>query len=214
MSHQHQESNSLITQSEESTTNNMPGPTISEERKNILVLAFSIFTFLAGYIVATQPSGAGWRFFSWHPFLMVFGFIGMMGSAAIIKKKGGYSNTKTHGIISSLGLLTSFAGLYVIYENKERMGKEHITTTHALCGIITISLAVMPALAGAIFLHPDFGIDKTNQLYRKVHKWFARIVIASAWTTCVFGLMQLTSDLKILSIFAVPLAILAPMTLL
>ena len=37
---------------------------------------------------------------------------------------------------------------------------------------------IMPALAGAIFLHPDFGIDKTNQLYRKVHKWFAIIVIA------------------------------------
>lgn len=97
---------------------------------------------------------------------MITGFIGMMGSSAIIKKRGGYANTKMHGILSSTGLMMAFGGLYVIYRNKESMGKDHITTLHALAGIITISAAVGPAVVGGVFLHPDFGIDKTNQMFR------------------------------------------------
>lgn len=45
------------------------------------------------------------------------------------------------------------------------------------------------------------------------HKWFARIVMASAWVVSFMGLLQLTSDVKILIVFAVPLVVLAPMTL-
>lgn len=45
-------------------------------------------------MAAVQPSGAGWRDFSWHPFLMTSGFVGMFGIAAVTKKRGGYTNTK------------------------------------------------------------------------------------------------------------------------
>jgi hypothetical protein len=190
----------------------MAGPPITDAKKNKLVAAFIAFSAILGYFAATLPTGAGWRFFSWHPFLMTTGFIGMMGSSAIIKKRGGYANTKLHGILSSTGLMMAFGGLYVIYKNKENMGKEHITSIHALAGIITIAAAVLPAIAGVVLLHPDFGIDKTNKTYRFAHKWSARIVMLSAWVTAVFGLMKMTSDIKILAAFAVPLVVLAPMT--
>ena len=45
-------------------------------------------------MAAVQPSGAGWREFSWHPFLMTSGFVGMFGAATMTKKRGGYTNTK------------------------------------------------------------------------------------------------------------------------
>ncbi len=64
-----------------------------------------VFALMAGYKSAVQPEGAGWRFFSYHPFLMVFGFVGMMGASALTKKLGGYANTKLHGILASSGLL-------------------------------------------------------------------------------------------------------------
>ncbi len=67
-----------------------------------LTLVFALF---AGYKAAVQPEGAGWRFFSYHPFLMVFGFVGMMGASALTKKLGGYTNTKLHGILASSGLM-------------------------------------------------------------------------------------------------------------
>jgi len=191
----------------------MAGPAITDAKKNKLVAAFIAFSTILGYLAATLPTGAGWRFFSWHPFLMTTGFIGMMGSSAIIKKRGGYANTKLHGILSSTGLMMAFGGLYVIYKHKENMGKDHITTIHGLAGIITIAAAVLPAMAGVVFLHPDFGIDKTNQTYRFAHKWLGRIVMTSAWITVFFGLMKLTSDIKILAAFAVPLVVLASMTL-
>mmetsp|Transcript_13361 Transcript_13361/g.19489 ORF Transcript_13361/g.19489 Transcript_13361/m.19489 type:complete len:193 (-) Transcript_13361:1026-1604(-) len=191
----------------------MAGPAFTPEGYKKLVAAFLAFTVIVGYMTATQPSGAGWRFFSWHPFLMVTGFVGMMGTSAVTKKLGGYSNTKLHGILASLGLMMAFGGLYVIYRNKEIMGKEHITSTHALAGIITMAGALMASLAGGIFLHPDFGFDKTNKTIRFGHKWFSRTIILSAWITCVLGLQQMTSDKFILATFILPLVILAPFSL-
>lgn len=45
-------------------------------------------------MAAIQPTGAGWRDFSWHPFLMTSAFVGMFGAATVTKKRGGYTNTK------------------------------------------------------------------------------------------------------------------------
>jgi hypothetical protein len=188
----------------------MAGQPITAAKKNKLVAAFIAFSIILGYFAASL---SGWSFFSWHPFLMITGFIGILGSSAIIKKQGGYTNTKLHAILSSTGLMMAFGGLYVIYKNKENIGHEHFISIHAHAGIMTIAVAVLPAIAGGVFLHPDFGIDKTNKTYRSAHKWSARIVMTSAWITALFGLMKLTSDIKILATFIVTLVVLAPMTL-
>ena len=145
------------------TINNATSPTM---KHNLLVATYILYTIIVGYTISTQPTGAGWRYFSWHPFLMITGFIAMMGVSALIKKKGGYVNTKLHGMISSAGTFMVFGGLYVIYQHKESLGKDHVTTTHAICGIVTVAACVMAMLAGGVFLHPDFGFDKTNKVIR------------------------------------------------
>lgn len=60
----------------------------------ILVASYVLFSLGAGYMAAVQPTGAGWRDFSWHPFLMTSGFVGAFGVATVTKKRGGYTNTK------------------------------------------------------------------------------------------------------------------------
>jgi hypothetical protein len=55
----------------------------------------------------------------------------MMGVAAVTKKRGGYTNTKLHGMIAWAGLILAGGGLYVIYQHKESMGKNHYTTYHS-----------------------------------------------------------------------------------
>jgi hypothetical protein len=55
---------------------------------------YVLFSLGAGYMAGVQPTGAGWRAFSWHPFLMTCSFVGMFGAAAVTKKRGGYTNTK------------------------------------------------------------------------------------------------------------------------
>jgi hypothetical protein len=133
-----------------------------------LLGSYIIYTTAVGYTVSTQPTGAGWRFFSWHPFLMTTGFIGLLGVSAITKKLGGYKNTKIHAILSSLGVVCACIGFGIIYKNKQLIGKDHFTSTHSIFGIVTISCAFLPWLAGGIFLHPDFGIDRTSNRYRCV----------------------------------------------
>ena len=110
-------------------------------------------------------------------------------------------------------LMMAFLSLYKIYSYKSANHREHFTSYHSQAGLAVIILAVGPALAGTVFLHPDFGIDKTNKLYRKVHKQFARVVITLAWLTAFYGLYSMTTDIVPLALFALPLVVLFPFTL-
>lgn len=144
---------------------------------------------------------------------MTVGMIGCLGIAAVTKKLGGYVNTKNHGLIGNLGIMLSLGGLYAIYRNKNMWGKEHFTSTHGKAGLAVIVCSIGAGMAGGIFLHPDFGIDKTNKTIRFVHKTFARCVLASAWMTAFYGFYTMTQNPVELAIFGVPLLVLAPFTL-
>ena len=56
--------------------------------------------------------------------------------------------------------------MYVIYSNKEMNQKPHLTSYHSLMGITAVAGCIMAMIAGALFLHPDFGMDKGNKTYR------------------------------------------------
>ena len=186
-------------------------------RKYLSLLAVVLgHAFIGGYWAATRPEGAGWRFFSWHPFLMMVGMVGLMGTAALTKKRMGYTNTKLHGMIAWAGLVSSYIGLYIIYQNKENMGKSHFTTLHSKAGLVVLVGSTMLGMAGGVFLHPDFGIDKQNGLIRTGHKWASRGVLGLAWMATLSGLQTLIGedDVGTLVMFAAPLLLAAPFTLL
>ena len=58
-----------------------------------LTAAFVAYSLIVGYYAGTRPKGE-WRYFSWHPFLMICGLVGCTGIASVTKKLGGYTNTK------------------------------------------------------------------------------------------------------------------------
>mmetsp|Transcript_20922 Transcript_20922/g.35989 ORF Transcript_20922/g.35989 Transcript_20922/m.35989 type:complete len:197 (+) Transcript_20922:51-641(+) len=180
----------------------------------LLLALLSAQSLFGGYYAATRPEGAGWRYFSWHPMLMMVGMVGMMGSAALTKKRGGYTNTKLHGMMAMGGMFIAAGGIYVIYQNKENIGKSHFTTYHSWAGLVAFGGSILPGIAGAVFLHPDFGIDKGNKLYRSVHKYVSRTLLAIAWMATLSGLKTLIGDdIKTLILFAAPMAMAAPFTL-
>lgn len=190
----------------------MPGPSISKSNHQKVSIAFLAYAILIGRYIATQPNGK-WSFFSWHPFLMICGFMGAMGIGAVTKKLGGYANTKYHGYLASVGFMLACGGMYIIYRNKDIHGRDHFTSTHAWMGIATMVCAFLPMVAGAVFLHPDFGMDKTNKTYRFIHKWLSRITIMGAYVTGYWGLTKMSQDPLVLAAYALPLLILTPFTL-
>jgi hypothetical protein len=54
-----------------------------------------IYGLLFGYYAAFKLPGK-FAWFSWHPLFMLLSFITLAGNAALIKKVGGYENTKLH----------------------------------------------------------------------------------------------------------------------
>lgn len=185
----------------------------SPQTTQALISAFAIYSVGAGYYAATRPNGQ-WRSpFSWHPFLMTTGMIGCMGIAAITKKLGGYTNTKNHGILANLGVMLCLGGFYAIYSNKNMWGKAHFTTLHGKAGLALIVMSIGAGMVGGVFLHPDFGMDKTNKTIRFAHKTFSRCVMAGAWMTAFYGFYTMTQNPVDLAIFGLPLLVLAPFTL-
>ena len=69
---------------------------MTTQKYSLLLVALIAFSLRGGYMAATQPPDAGWRFFSWHPFLMTLGMVGLAGIGSVTKKLGGYTNTKVN----------------------------------------------------------------------------------------------------------------------
>jgi hypothetical protein len=137
-----------------------------------------------------------------------------MGISALTKKMGGYTNTKNHGILAMIGSLLSVAGLYAIYSNKELYERPHFTSTHGKIGLGLVLSSMGAGFVGAVFLHPDFGVDKTNKQIRFAHKIFARVVVACAWATAFQGMTKLTESSTKLFLFGLPLLLFLPFTIL
>jgi Eukaryotic cytochrome b561 len=187
-----------------------PSPTMYRT----LVTALLLYSVGVGYWVAVVKQNYKWKDpFSYHPFFMTIGFVGCMGIGAVTKKLGGYTNTKLHGIFASVGFFCSVGGFYAIYKNKNLWERPHFTSIHGKMGLALL-LATIPAmLAGGVFLHPDWGIDKTNKTYRKIHKQFSRSIIAAAWLTAIYGFYCMKVSMFELLIYAGPLLLLAPFVL-
>ena len=102
---------------------------------NALTLQHQLSCGLTYYFKNWSPLSNGKYYHS----LKSPGMVGMMGAGALTKKRGGYTNTKLHGIMAWVGMILAGCGLYVIYQNKENMGKQHFTTLHAKSELVDLT---------------------------------------------------------------------------
>ena len=75
------------------------------------VLAVPLLLFglgLAAYYEFFHKTAGSW--FCHHPSSMMVAFVALAGNAALIKKKGGYENTKMHGNVMSLATAIALFG--------------------------------------------------------------------------------------------------------
>lgn len=162
---------------------------------------------IAAGLYAGMPGG-NWSWFSYHPFSMMVSMFSLSASAAIVKKRGGYENTKLHGTLMLVATLLAGFGWYVIYSNKEILGKAHLTSWHAWIGLACLVAYIKLFLVGLAGLHPDFGIKKTNKSLRFAHKWGGRAATGLAWISAIVGFNNMHSNQPLLQFaFAAPLTI-------
>ena len=74
------------------------------------------------------------------------------------------------------------------------LGKSHLTTWHSWFGISAFVGYVGLAFAGAIGLHPDFGVFRTNKTIRTLHKWSGTALTFVGWTACVLGFVTMENN--------------------
>ena len=146
----------------------------------------SVALVLAVYV--SRP----WRWFSLHPLLMLFGFVGAGLSGIAAKRKGGRINTLIHGYSMLAAFTLSLGGWYVIREQKVMLGKPHNTTLHAYIGLLALAGYGLGAIGGLIALHPDFGVARTNTRFRLVHKLSSRAATGVALAAIATGWYKLT----------------------
>lgn len=144
----------------------------------------------AGYLATIGHTPGTWQWFNYHPLCMLVAFVAMAGNAILIKKIGGYENTKIHSILMTSALAFAFFGWYVIYTNKEMLGKAHLLTMHGKLGCTVLISYLLVGLVGGVFLHPDFGVWRNNQNIRFCHKVAGKVLTALAWSCSVLGALR------------------------
>jgi hypothetical protein len=164
-----------------------------------------LYTILAAGYVASLPTK--WIWFSWHPLTMIISFVLLASNAALLKKIGGYNNTKLHGMLMGAAIALSLFGWYVIYTNKEASGKKHLTTYHGQIGCGVLLGYIGLGLFGSVALDPQWGQFKTNKTFRAIHKFAGRVMTALAWVVCVLGFATMQKELWKQAVFGVPLLI-------
>ena len=83
-----------------------------------------------------------------------------------------------------------------------------------MVGTGVVISCVSLGLAGSIFLHPDFGMDKQNQTIRFAHKTASRLTLMLAWVTAFLGLFGIAQEnTLLLAAYGLPLAALVPFVL-
>lgn len=182
---------------------------VEQNRANLKNLKWPliIYGIIVTAYLAYLPKKWPLIWFSWHPILSTLAFVPFATHAVLLKKVGGYENTKMHGIIMSISTILAGFAFYVIYTNKNQQKKKHFTSTHGQGGLATLILYAALDVVGFLALHPDFGFLKTNQTIRFAHKWAGKAVIVMAWLSCIFGFAKIQPDLLFQCLFTAPLLV-------
>ncbi|KAF9304811.1 hypothetical protein BGZ74_000476 [Mortierella antarctica] len=146
--------------------------------------SFIFFGALAGAVVK-----APWVYpYSWHPICMgLYGFV-----ATEVEKSSQKRLARTiHGLVQILALIFSLVGFAAIYVNKDRLGKEHFHTNHALFGCTTVFIFFLQVLFGCFVGYAPRSVLQWIGQARiiRIHRIAGYVSIALLWITLWLGVL-------------------------
>ena len=175
---------------------------------DIIKIPAILYAVGAGLYAAFLPKGE-WIWFSWHPLSMMVGAVGITCNAVLLKKVGGLENTRMHGNMLFASVIMMLFGVYVIYTNKDMMGKPHFQTWHSWMGLASMCGFMGSSILATILIHPDYGFAKTNKIFRMFHRYGSRLGILLAWAACMTGFMTMQNSVPHQVGFGIPLVLVA-----
>ena len=130
------------------------------------------------------------------PILNTFGFVALAQSLLVTQPTPVSATHKTmsgqiHGILNSISVILFLGGFSLIYYNKHINNASHITTWHALFGVITYGLLVGALLGGiAQFWVPVqiFGSVNKGKAFYKYHRMAGYLVLVMTSLTTLLSL--------------------------
>lgn len=170
-------------------------PSVAEtRRKQLAVPLLGVPVAISSYFAWFSPKASGVTWFALHPLLMMIGFVTLGGLSILTKKIGGKANTEMHGNLMFLSSVFVGFASYVIYANKEAMGKAHLTTTHGQSGAMVLLMFLGYPIISYILYNPDSGVLRTNRTARAMHKYSGRITMLAALVVCCLGITKMEQD--------------------
>lgn len=76
---------------------------------------------------------------------------------------------------------------YVIYQQKQMLGKPHNTSYHSTAGLASIGAFCALSVSGVAGLHPDVGLLRTSGLVRSVHRLGGRAAASVSFAALASG---------------------------
>jgi len=138
---------------------------------------------------------------------MSLAFVVAAGSGIVVKRRGGRANTILHGNTMIASFALAMGGWYIIYEQKNMLGKPHNTTWHSWQGLLACAGYGVGAAVGLAALHPDWGRCRTSKRIRLLHKGFSRASTAAALAAIGTGYSKLADRASSVFVVAALLAL-------
>lgn len=121
---------------------------------------------------------------AFHALCMVIGLIVLLYTASISKKKKTNQWLKKHRLFALSGIASVIIGLIIIIFFKESQGHHHLTSPHAIGGLVTFITALITPIMGYL-------LTKGKRNLAPIHKLLGKITIIIIAITIIFGFMRL-----------------------
>ncbi|KAK3835980.1 MAG: eukaryotic cytochrome b561-domain-containing protein [Linnemannia elongata] len=127
--------------------------------------------------------------YSWHPICMgLYGFVATEGILLLQPSEKGKQRAQSrtiHGLLLSLALVSAVIGFWAIYENKDRLGKEHFHTNHAYLGCTAVFVFAFQVLFGLSVAYAPKALYRRIGQARitRIHRVTGYISISLVWGT-------------------------------
>ncbi|XP_058079635.1 probable transmembrane ascorbate ferrireductase 3 [Magnolia sinica] len=152
----------------------------------VILMLVWVFHYRGGIDLDSQDSE---RVFNVHPFLMIFGFIFVIGEALIAYKTipADHVGQKTcHSILNLIAFIIGVIGIYAVFKYHDRAQISDMYTLHSWLGITTICLFGLQWVFGFL----SFWLPVTRGSARaRIAPWHA------SFGVCIFVMAICTAEM-------------------